>query len=118
MRDRFILKVHDNRVQEFNGDGSMEILIFLFKSGLSMDRIAETSEVREEKYRKVKGLLQKYYVMDRSTGHVGGVFVFDSKESLRTFRDSELAKSTGEAYQFPEQPQTRFLETAKNRFEK
>lgn len=96
----------------------MEILIFLFKSGMSMDEIAKTSEIRAEKYRKVKGLLQKYYVTDRSTDHIGGVFVFDSKESLEAFRNSELAKSTGEAYKFTEQPTIRVLEIAKRLFEK
>ena len=45
--------------------------------------------------------------------HVGGVFVFDSKESLTAFRDSELAKSTGVAYKFVEPPATRVLEIAK-----
>jgi hypothetical protein len=46
-------------------------------------------------------------------GHVGGVFIFDSKESLKAFRDSELAKSTGEAYKFLEPPTTKVLEIAK-----
>ena len=66
-----------------------------------------------QQYLQVEGLIQKYYVMDKSTGHVGGVFIFDSKESLRAFRDSELAKSTAAAYKFVEPPTTRALEIAK-----
>lgn len=91
----------------------MELLIFLFKNGLSMEEIMKTSENRAEQYRKVQGLLQKFYVTDPSSGHVGGVFVFDSKENLKAFRDSELAKSTGAAYKFIEPPNVRALEIAK-----
>jgi len=65
----------------------MELLIFLFKSGLPLEEISATSEKRADRYRKVKGLIQKYYVQDKSTGHVGGVFIFDSKQSLQAFRN-------------------------------
>jgi len=45
---------------------SMELLIFLFKSGLPLEEISATSEKRADRYRKVKGLIQKYYVQDKS----------------------------------------------------
>lgn len=73
----------------------------------------KTSEDRADSYRKVPGLVQKYYVVDKSTDRVGGIFVFDSEENLKAFRESELAKSTGEAYKFLEPPHTRVLEIAK-----
>jgi hypothetical protein len=38
----------------------MELLVFLFKSGLPFEEIAATSEKRADRYRKVKGLIQKY----------------------------------------------------------
>ena len=44
---------------------------------------------------------------------VGGVFVFDSAENLKAFKDSDLSKSTGEVYKFLEPPQARVLEIAK-----
>ncbi|MHA2406704.1 MAG: YdhR family protein [Candidatus Hermodarchaeia archaeon] len=91
----------------------MELLIFLFKSGLEFDQIKETSEARAEQYRKVPGLIQKYYVQDHETGRVGGVFVFDSKANLKAFKESALAQSTGDAYKFLEPPHTRVLEIAK-----
>ncbi|MCW4053628.1 MAG: YdhR family protein [Candidatus Bathyarchaeota archaeon] len=91
----------------------MELLIFLFKSELHNEEILATMEKRSDRYLKVKGLIQKYYVEDKSTGHIGGVFLFDSKENLKVFRDSELAKSTGEAYKFVEPPIIRLLEVAK-----
>jgi len=47
-------------------------------------------------------LLQKLYIKDESTGHFGGVYIFDSKESLEAFRNSDLSKSIGDAYKFLE----------------
>jgi hypothetical protein len=88
----------------------MELLIFLFKSGLPTDEILKVVDERAEQYRRVHGLIQKYYVQDRKSNHIGGIFVFDSKENLKSFRDSELAKSTGKAYQFIEPPSVRVLE--------
>ncbi|MHA1960183.1 MAG: YdhR family protein [Candidatus Thorarchaeota archaeon] len=91
----------------------MELLIFLFKSGLSMDEMMKTSEGRAEQFREVPGLIQKYYVLDKESGQAGGVYVFESKEHLSAFKDSDLAMSTGEAYKFVEPPHTRVLEIAK-----
>ena len=78
-----------------------------------MEEIEATSEKRANRYLQVNGLIQKYYVTDKLTCHVGGVFIFDSKENLTAFRDSELAKSTAVAYKFVEPPATRVLEIAK-----
>ncbi|MHA2386184.1 MAG: YdhR family protein [Candidatus Thorarchaeota archaeon] len=91
----------------------MRLLMFLFKSGLSMEDIEKASESCANQYRQVPGLLQKYYVLDEGKGRVGGVFVFDSQESLLAFRESDLAKSTGEAYKFLEPPHTHAYEIAK-----
>lgn len=87
--------------------------MFLFKSGLVMGDIMKTGESRADQYRQVPGLVQKYYVVDKEMDRVGGVFVFDSQESLEAFRDSDLAKSTGDAYKFIGPPHTRALEIAK-----
>ena len=92
---------------------TMKLLIFLFKSGLSEEEILKNTESRAEQYLKVKGLVQKYYVQDGETNRVGGIFVFDSEENLKAFRDSELAKSTGEVYRFTEPPHARVLEIVK-----
>ena len=78
-----------------------------------MEEIEATSEKRADRYLQVEGLVQKYYVMDKILGHVGGVFIFESKESLKAFRDSGLEKSTAVAYKFVEPPTTRVLEIAK-----
>jgi len=43
---------------------------------------------------------------------VGGVFVFDSKENLAAFKNSDLVKSTSEAYKFVETTETQVLSIA------
>ena len=88
----------------------MEILIFLFKSGLPMEELMEVSKTRGEQFKKVKGLIQKYYVSDKESNRIGGVYFFDSKKNLKDFRNSELSKSTAGAYQFLEEPDVRILD--------
>jgi hypothetical protein len=94
----------------------MEMLILLFKSGLPREEVEKASESRADRYRQVKGLVQKFYVQEEATGRYGGVFVFDSKESLVAFRESELAKSTAQVYKFVEPPQMIPLSIAKRLF--
>jgi len=82
----------------------MEIYFTLFKSGLPNEEVLKKFEERADKYREVKGLVQKYYVHDESSGEFGGIYIFDSKENLEAFRDSELRKSIGDTYKFLEPP--------------
>ena len=88
----------------------MEILIFLFKSALSMEELMKVSKTGGEQFKKVKGLIQKYYVSDKESNRIGGVYFFDSKKNLKAFRNSELSKSTPGAYQFLEEPDVRILD--------
>lgn len=95
----------------------MELLIVLFKSGLPAEEVLKKFEERAYRYREVKGLLQKLYVRDESTGHFGGVYIFDSRESFDAFRNSDLAKSIGDTYKFLEPPTRRVLEVTKVLFQ-
>lgn len=82
----------------------MEVFLTLFKSGLPKNEVLKRFEDRANKYREVKGLLQKYYVHDESSGEFGGIYIFDTKENLEAFRNSVLSKSIGETYQYLEPP--------------
>ena len=88
----------------------MELLLFLFKSGLPDEDVLKVADDRAKEYRNVPGLILKFYVQDHESNQRGGVFVFDSKENLNAFWASELAKSTRNAYQFTEPPLERMLE--------
>lgn len=88
----------------------MEILVVLFTSGLTIEEVYAKFEQRAEKFRRVNGLLQKYYVHAKSTGEVGAIYIFDTKQSLEAFRSSDLPKDTREAYKVLEDPSIRELE--------
>lgn len=85
----------------------MEVLFVLYKSGLPMNEVLDLFNKRADKYREVKGLLQKLYIRDESTDHVGGIYIFDTKANLEAFRNSDLAKSISDAYKFVEPPTRR-----------
>ena len=53
---------------------------------------------RAERFRELPGLLQKYYIRHDEPGNYGGVYIWDSKASLMEFKESELAKTIGQAY--------------------
>jgi hypothetical protein len=87
----------------------MWILLVFFKSGLSMKEALALIETRADSYRHVKGLLQKFWIHDESSGHLGGIYVFDSKDSLVAFQNSAMAKGIADAYRFVEPPTKRAL---------
>lgn len=70
-----------------------------FKSQMPFDEIAKTFEERIDQYRAIEGLRQKYYVHDEATGEVGGLYIWDSKDALDEFQESELRATIAEAYQ-------------------
>ncbi len=91
----------------------MKILMLLFKSNLPYEEIERISEERKDEYRQVSGLINKMYVEEKDTGKYGGIFKFDSQDSLLAFRESDLAKSTEDAYKFIEPPEIRVFNIAK-----
>jgi len=95
----------------------MEALVFLYKSGLTKEEVLAKFKQRSDKYRNVKGLLQKLYVQDKSTGKVGGIYFFDSKENLEAFMNSDLEKSIGQTYKFVESPSITKLEVVNMLYE-
>jgi len=88
----------------------VQVLLILYKSALSVERVTELFAERATRYQAVPGLLQKFYVRDPLTGEVGGVYIFDSKESVERFRGSDLEKSIQTTYQFTERPSMRTLD--------
>ena len=82
----------------------MILQIIRLKSNLDEDTLMEKAREREPQFKAIPGLLQKYYVKLNGPNEYGGVYVWDSKESAATFRESELAKSIPEAYEIVEAP--------------
>lgn len=80
------------------------LMIVRLKPGLSDEEMERVLRERAALFREVPGLLQKYYVRERDTGAYSGVYVWDSEASLKSFRESELAKSIPGAYRVTEPP--------------
>jgi len=93
------------------GEEYMIIQTVKFKSALSEAEIQRIMEERAPQFRALPGLLQKYYLRDKQTGEVGAVYIWDSDESLRAYRQSDLARTIASAYKAVEQPRVEIFET-------
>jgi heme-degrading monooxygenase HmoA len=82
----------------------MIVQIVRYKSGLTHEEVAERFSARSDAYRAVPGLLQKYYVHFNSTDEHGGIYVWDSPESLEHWRETQLAGTLEETYQVSQPP--------------
>ena len=74
------------------------VLMVKFKSALSIEEAKERYRERMPEFRELPGLLQKYYVHEPATGEVGGIYIWDSEESLQGYLRSDLRESIPEAY--------------------
>jgi len=81
-----------------------------FKTQLSHEELLRTAREREPEFKRIPGLVQKYYVQLGEPGKYGGVYLWDSRESLQTFRQSELAASIPKAYKVIEGPNIELLD--------
>ena len=87
------------------------ILQFIrLKSNLPEEELLRRAKEREPQFKAIPGLLQKYYVKTGTPGQYGGVYVWDSQESLQSFRQSDLAASIPEAYEIVEAPNIEILD--------
>jgi len=86
------------------------IQIVKFESALSEAEVLAVAESRLEQFRALPGLLQKYYVKTGQPNHYGGMYVWDSMESLTAFRESDLAATIPSAYQVVGAPEIEILE--------
>lgn len=75
------------------------VLFVRAKSNLERKEIERRLLERFPRFRDVPGLLQKVYGEDPETGDICGIYFFDSAESLRRFKESELAKTIPQAYE-------------------
>ncbi len=54
--------------------------------------------------------MQKYFCREPATGEYAGVYLWDSEESMRRYRQSELARTTPAAYKVEGQPRVEVFE--------
>lgn len=80
------------------------VLLVRFKSRLSLEQVEKVIASRIDEFRGLKGLQQKYYLQDSSTGEIAGLYLWESNEDFLTYRESELRRSIAEAYQAEGEP--------------
>ena len=88
----------------------MIIQIIKLKSSLPEEELLKTANDRAPQFRAISGLLQKYYVRQGKPGHYAGIYVWESKEAMAAFKNSELAASIPAAYQITSPPDIEIME--------
>lgn len=74
------------------------ILFVRVKSDLDPKELDRLINKRRSRFIEVPGLIQKIYGLDEVTGDTGGIYFFESKITLPSFRETELAKTIPFAY--------------------
>ena len=80
------------------------VLLVRLKSSLPIDEVNRVVEERAPEFRALAGLQQKYYLQDTKTGEFAGLYLWESGESLESYRDSELRASIAKAYKAEGEP--------------
>ncbi len=80
------------------------------KSSLSEEELLTTAKERATQFRKLPGLLQKYYVKLGPEGEYGGFYFWESREAMESFQKSDLPKTMPAAYQLTEPPSVEVYE--------
>jgi heme-degrading monooxygenase HmoA len=88
----------------------MILQIIKLKSDLPEEELLKRAKERESNFKSIPGLLQKYYVKTSKKGEYGGVYVWDSAQSLQNYQESDLAKSIPSAYAINEAPDTEIMD--------
>jgi len=88
----------------------MILQIIKLKSNLPEEELLQKAKEREPQFKAISGLVQKYYVKTDKPNEYGGIYVWDSAESLQSYRISDLAKSIPEAYEISEAPQIEIMD--------
>lgn len=76
----------------------MIIQFVQFESSLSEAEVHAVATERLEQFRAIPSLVQKYYLKLDKPNHYGGFYIWESREAMDAFRESELAKSIPAAY--------------------
>ncbi len=88
----------------------MIIQIIRYQTQLSFQEVNKHFLERSGLYRKIPGLIQKYYVKLKDPGYYGGIYVWDSMESLQAFNESDLKASIAKAYKATEPPEVEIMD--------
>ena len=87
-----------------NAQPALMLIVRGLISELPREELERRYKERLPQFRNVKGLIQKYYSYDESTGEWAGIYLWDSEESLAEYLESDLRKSIASAYELTRPP--------------
>lgn len=90
------------------GDGAV-IQVIRIESTLTRDGVMEVATDRAHQFREIPGLVQKFYFETGEPNHYGGLYVWESREAMMAFLQSDLAKTMGQAYELTGPPTVELL---------
>ncbi len=88
----------------------MIVQVVKYKTGLSDEEAAKTIALRAPQYKALPGLRQKLYIREPETGEYGGIYVWEDEDSMRDFRESDLAGTIPAAYRVEGEPRVEVFE--------
>lgn len=88
----------------------MFIQFVQFETTLTEAEVTAIAMDRLPVYRNVPGLVQKYYLKLGKPNHYGGFHIWESREAMQAFRESETAKSIPAAYRVVGAPDVEIFE--------
>lgn len=74
------------------------VLSVKFNSALSQEKLMQVCTKDLDEFCKVPGLIDKYYLLEESTGAISGFYLFETKSARGSFWTSELAALIPERY--------------------
>lgn len=86
------------------------VQIVKFKSLLTDSEVTKTIHERKLQFLEVPGLVQKYYMQEKTTGEYSGVYLWASEQDFLNYKQSELGKTIGSAYRTDGRPRVELFE--------
>lgn len=90
----------------------MIIQMVKFETKLPFEDVLNVARGRAPEFRKIAGLVQKYYVRTDRPNQYAGVYIWDSPDSMKKYRESDLAASIPQAYQVLAPPEVEIYDVA------
>lgn len=69
-----------------------------FETSLSEEEIMAVAKAREPGYAATPGLAQKFYLKLNKPGHFGGILIWETRDAMAAFAETELARTIPSAY--------------------
>ena len=89
------------------------ILVTSISTNLSEREIFNIVKSRENYFKKVHGLIRKFWTRDEKTGIYHGIFEFESKQHLEDYLKTDFANSVSNVYKTKEPVKLQVLKVQK-----